>query len=116
MKDLGVITDSSLKTSVHSSEAVNNKNRMVRIINEGRKTAAKTSLCHFINPWCSHSLNTACFSRHPTSKRIAQQKETDKDNQMIQETIQHPYKERSHRLRLSKLGKQQLRKDGIMQK
>lgn len=70
---------------VHGSGAASKENRMAKIINEGRKTRAKASLCHFINPWCSHSSNSACLSRHPTSKRIEQQKNIDKDNQTVPE-------------------------------
>jgi len=54
--------NSSMKMSVHVSGAMNKENKMVGIFKERLKTIAKTSLFHFIKPWCSRSLNTACFS------------------------------------------------------
>ncbi|CAM5088479.1 unnamed protein product [Eretmochelys imbricata] len=69
-KDLGVIVDSSLKTSTQCAEQSKKQMGCCKSLKKGQRIKRRISYCPYINPWYAHILYTAYRCDPLISKKI----------------------------------------------
>ncbi|CAM5124383.1 unnamed protein product, partial [Natator depressus] len=114
-KDLGVIVDSSLKTSTQCAAAVKKANRMVGIIKKGIENKTENILLPFyksmVHPHLEYCVQM--WSHHLKKDILALEKFQKRATKMIRGLEWVSYEERLKRLRLFSLEKRSLRGDMI---
>uniref|UniRef100_K7EYK2 Reverse transcriptase domain-containing protein n=2 Tax=Pelodiscus sinensis TaxID=13735 RepID=K7EYK2_PELSI len=114
-RDLGVIVDSSLKTSTQSAAAVKKANRMLGIIRKGIENKTQNILLPLYKTMVRPHLEycVQMWSPHLKKDILALERVQKRATKMIRDLERVPYEERLKRLGLFSLEKRRLRGDMI---
>uniref|UniRef100_K7EXW6 Reverse transcriptase domain-containing protein n=1 Tax=Pelodiscus sinensis TaxID=13735 RepID=K7EXW6_PELSI len=114
-RDLGVIVDSSLKTSTQSAATVKKANRMLGIIRKGIENKTQNILLPLYKTMVRPHLEycVQMWSPHLKKDILALERVQKRATKMIRDLERVPYEERLKRLGLFSLEKRRLRGDMI---